>query len=170
MNYKAIDAGRHRLSRRSTCPPTGPTPWTSPIPRELEGKPELVKMVKEILEPVGKMDGDSLPVSAFVRARGRPVRAGRFRLREARRGRVRSHLGRRQVHPVQPVRLCLPPRHHPSLRSDRRGGQERSRRPPRSWTSRPARARASISSPWPSVPSGLHGLRRLRRRLPREAL
>ena len=33
--------------------------------KQLEGKPELVKMVKEILEPVGKMDGDSLPVSAF---------------------------------------------------------------------------------------------------------
>ena len=33
---------------------------------DLEGKPELVKMVKEILLPVGKMDGDSLPVSAFV--------------------------------------------------------------------------------------------------------
>ena len=66
MNYKAIDAGRHRLSRRSTCPPTGPTPWTSRSTSSSKGKPELVKMVKEILEPVGKMDGDSLPVSAFV--------------------------------------------------------------------------------------------------------
>ena len=36
-----------------------------PDTRELKGNPELVKMVKEILEPVGKMDGDSLPVSAF---------------------------------------------------------------------------------------------------------
>ena len=32
----------------------------------MKDKPELVKMVKDILEPVGKMDGDSLPVSAFV--------------------------------------------------------------------------------------------------------
>ena len=31
-----------------------------------EGKPELVKMVKDILLPIGKMDGDSLPVSTFV--------------------------------------------------------------------------------------------------------
>ena len=32
----------------------------------LEGKPELVKQVKNILFPVDKMDGDSLPVSTFV--------------------------------------------------------------------------------------------------------
>ena len=46
-----------------------PAEWADavdePDTRELKGKPELVKMVKEILEPVGKMDGDSLPVSAF---------------------------------------------------------------------------------------------------------
>ena len=34
---------------------------------ELAGNPATVKMVKEILFPVDKMDGDSLPVSAFVR-------------------------------------------------------------------------------------------------------
>lgn len=28
--------------------------------------PATVKMVKDIMEPVNKMDGDSLPVSAFV--------------------------------------------------------------------------------------------------------
>ena len=32
--------------------------------------------------------------------------------------RLRSHLGRYQVHPVQQLRLCLPPCYHPSLRSD----------------------------------------------------
>ena len=33
---------------------------------ELTGRPATVKMVKEIMQPVGKMDGDSLPVSRFV--------------------------------------------------------------------------------------------------------
>ena len=33
---------------------------------QLAGNPATVKMVKEIMEPVSKMDGDSLPVSAFV--------------------------------------------------------------------------------------------------------
>ena len=32
----------------------------------IEGPAKLVTMVKDIMEPVGKMDGDSLPVSAFV--------------------------------------------------------------------------------------------------------
>ena len=32
----------------------------------MEGNAATVKMVKEIMEPVGRMDGDSLPVSAFA--------------------------------------------------------------------------------------------------------
>ena len=32
----------------------------------LKGKPELVKQVKDILDPIDRMDGDSLPVSAFM--------------------------------------------------------------------------------------------------------
>ena len=47
-----------------------PAEWANAVDEKpdhaLEGKGELVKMVKDILEPVGKMDGDSLPVSVFV--------------------------------------------------------------------------------------------------------
>ena len=39
-----------------------------------------MKMVKEIMEPMGRMDGDSLPVSAFRGHYGRHLRAGRLRL------------------------------------------------------------------------------------------
>ena len=64
MNYKAIDLGATAYKKIDV-----PAEWADavdePDTRELKGKPELVKMVKEILEPVGKMDGDSLPVSAF---------------------------------------------------------------------------------------------------------
>ena len=64
MNYKAIDLGATAYQKIDV-----PAEWADavdePDTRELKGKPELVKMVKEILEPVGKMDGDSLPVSAF---------------------------------------------------------------------------------------------------------
>ena len=65
MNYKAIDLGATAYKKIDV-----PAEWADavdePDTRELKGKPELVKMVKEILEPVGKMDGDSLPVSAFT--------------------------------------------------------------------------------------------------------
>ena len=65
MNYKAIDLGATAYQKIDV-----PAEWADavdePDTRELKGKPELVKMVKEILEPVGKMDGDSLPVSAFT--------------------------------------------------------------------------------------------------------
>ena len=65
MNYKAIDLGATAYKKIDV-----PADWANAVdtrePKQLKGKPELVKMVKDILEPVGKMDGDSLPVSAFV--------------------------------------------------------------------------------------------------------
>ena len=65
MNYKAIDLGATAYKKIDV-----PAEWANAVddkePKQLHGKPELVKMVKDILEPVGKMDGDSLPVSAFV--------------------------------------------------------------------------------------------------------
>ena len=65
MNYKAIDLGATAYKKIDV-----PAEWANAVdtkePKQLKGKPELVKMVKEILEPVGKMDGDSLPVSAFA--------------------------------------------------------------------------------------------------------
>ena len=65
MNYKAIDLGATAYKKIDV-----PADWANAVDtkpaKELKGKPELVKMVKDILEPVGKMDGDSLPVSAFV--------------------------------------------------------------------------------------------------------
>ena len=64
MNYKAIDAGVDAVHKVDV-----PASWANPAPdapaKELEGRPEVVKMVKELLEPISIMDGDSLPVSAF---------------------------------------------------------------------------------------------------------
>ena len=65
MNYKAIDAGKDALHKVEI-----PASWADAKDAVdetvLEGNPATVKMVKEIMEPVSKMDGDSLPVSAFV--------------------------------------------------------------------------------------------------------
>ena len=65
MNHRAIDAGATAFKQVEV-----PAAWANatddaPEP-ELAGRPELVKMVREIMEPVGRMDGDRLPVSAFV--------------------------------------------------------------------------------------------------------
>ena len=65
MNYKAIDAGFDAFVKIDV-----PASWADAKDaegdHELAGNPATVKMVKEILFPVDKMDGDSLPVSAFV--------------------------------------------------------------------------------------------------------
>ncbi len=63
-NWNAIDAGATAYEKVEV-----PAAWANAeaadVETALEGKPELVKMVKNILMPVGKMDGYSLPVSAF---------------------------------------------------------------------------------------------------------
>ena len=65
MNHEAIDAGATAFVKIDV-----PADWASAADEKaahnLEGKAELVTMVKDILEPVGRMDGDSLPVSVFV--------------------------------------------------------------------------------------------------------
>ena len=65
MNHKAIDVGATAYVKVDV-----PADWANAedvvTEHNLEGKPELVKQVKNILFPVDKMDGDSLPVSTFV--------------------------------------------------------------------------------------------------------
>ena len=65
MNHKAIDAGAIAFVKIDVPADWADAAGDAAAP-ELEGKPELVKQVREIMEPVGRMDGDSLPVSAFV--------------------------------------------------------------------------------------------------------
>ncbi len=64
-NWKAIDAGATAYVKVDV-----PAAWADAAddtqPLKLEGYPATVKMVENILMPVGRMDGDSLPVSAFV--------------------------------------------------------------------------------------------------------
>ena len=65
MNYKAIDAGVDALHEVAV-----PAAWANAADNAaaeaVEGKrPELVSFVKDIVLPVNKMQGDSLPVSAF---------------------------------------------------------------------------------------------------------
>ena len=65
MNYKAIDLGATAYVKIDV-----PADWANAVDdapaKELTGRPATIKMVRDILTPVGKMDGDSLPVSAFV--------------------------------------------------------------------------------------------------------
>ena len=65
MNYKAIDAGVDAV-HKVEVPASWSNPAADPAPKKLTGRPETVKMVKEMMEPIGIMDGDSLPVSTFV--------------------------------------------------------------------------------------------------------
>ena len=65
MNHKAIDAGATAFVKIDV-----PADWANatdtPVAATENGSAKLVKMVDEIMKPVSKMDGDSLPVSAFL--------------------------------------------------------------------------------------------------------
>jgi pyruvate-ferredoxin/flavodoxin oxidoreductase len=65
MNHKAIDAGADAIVKIDV-----PAEWANPeadaAKAPLEGPEALVTQVKNILNPVDTMDGDSLPVSAFL--------------------------------------------------------------------------------------------------------
>ena len=65
MNHTAIDLGATAYTKIDV-----PADWANAVDADeavsYEGKPELVEQVKNILDPVDKMDGDSLPVSAFM--------------------------------------------------------------------------------------------------------
>ena len=63
-NWNAIDAGATAFVKVDV-PASWATAENNHAEAALEGRPETVKVVKEILTPVGKMDGYSLPVSAF---------------------------------------------------------------------------------------------------------
>ncbi len=65
MNYKAIDAGVDAV-HKVEIPDSWKNPAADAPAKDKTGRPEVVKMVNELLEPISKMDGDSLPVSAFA--------------------------------------------------------------------------------------------------------
>ena len=65
MNHKAIDAGATAFVQVDV-PEAWKTAEDAPKASGIEGRPETVSLVENIMFPVGRMDGDSLPVSAFV--------------------------------------------------------------------------------------------------------
>ena len=65
MNHKAIDAGADALVKIDV-PAEWANPAADPEKAPLEGRAALVTQVKNILLPIDNMDGDSLPVSAFM--------------------------------------------------------------------------------------------------------
>ena len=64
MNHKAIDAGANAFVKIDV-----PASWADAADNTekpvLKGREKTVELVQNLMEPIGRMDGDSLPVSAF---------------------------------------------------------------------------------------------------------
>ena len=64
-NWKAIDAGATAY-RKFEVPADWADAADEKVELTLEGREAIVKQVRELMEPINRMDGDSLPVSKFV--------------------------------------------------------------------------------------------------------
>ena len=61
MNYQAVECGYQRLVKVHV-----PESWASLSPEEKETDANLPEFVKNLMNPINSLKGDSLPVSAFV--------------------------------------------------------------------------------------------------------
>ena len=111
------------------------------------------------------MNGDSLPVSAFVDYADGTFQQGAAAYEKRGVSVTVPEWTAETCVAVQPVRLRLPARRHPSLHSQRRGSRRALPKAPR-WSI--ARCpRASTSSPWPSARSDCTGCGVCVERLPK---
>ena len=82
--------------------------------------PSWSDFVNNVLDPVNAMQGDDLPVSTFVELRPTaPVPQGTAAYEKRGIAVDVPEWDAGQLHPVQPVLLCVPPCGHPSHRYDR---------------------------------------------------
>ncbi|MDE6108610.1 MAG: pyruvate:ferredoxin (flavodoxin) oxidoreductase, partial [Oscillospiraceae bacterium] len=65
LNWKAIDAGATAF-KKFNVPASWATAQDAPKVSTHTGRPATVAMVENVMEPIARMDGDSLPVSAFM--------------------------------------------------------------------------------------------------------
>ncbi len=65
LNWKAIDIGATAF-KKFNVPESWATAQDAPKTESLKGRPATVEMVEKVMQPIGRMDGDSLPVSAFM--------------------------------------------------------------------------------------------------------
>jgi len=65
MNHKAIETGTAAY-HEVKVPDSWKDARDETAESELEGRPELVKMVRELTEPINRMEGDRIPVSKFM--------------------------------------------------------------------------------------------------------
>ena len=65
-NHKAIDAGATAFRKFEVPADWATAEDAAPVELSEETKSAIAQQVKNLLEPIDRMDGDSLPVSAFV--------------------------------------------------------------------------------------------------------
>jgi len=63
MNYQAIDAGVEGIVKIKF-----PVDWSTDVDSKLEHNEDYPEFVREIVKPMNRLEGDSLPVSTFINA------------------------------------------------------------------------------------------------------
>ena len=120
MNYAAVDAGGNAVEKIEV-----PAEWASIVEKPAGHGVDMSRpeFVRNVVDPINALKGDQLPVSAFNGREGRYVGQRHGCLGEARYRDERSRVADRQLYPVQPVCLRLPPCSDPSVPGNRRRGR-----------------------------------------------
>ncbi len=117
MNWKAIDAGLDAV-HKVEVPASWSNPAADPAPKALKGPDALVKQIRDIMEPIARMDGD-----ACLYPPSRATCDGQWEqgasAYEKRGIAVMVPSGMLRSAPVQPVCIRLLSRYHPSVLPDR---------------------------------------------------
>lgn len=119
MNNAAIDMGVNAVVKVDV-----PAAWADAADTEAAAKSGN-DFIDNILVPMNRMEGDKLPVSAFKDHEDGTFPSGTAAYENAALPSTFRN-GRWKMHPVQPVRVCMPARCYPPCSDDRRRSCERS--------------------------------------------
>ena len=167
MNHKAIDVGATAFKKIDV-----PADWANAQdePKDCRHRGHArswSRWSRTLMMPVGRMDGDSLPVSAFMDHADGQFELGASAYEKRGLSVNVAAVEPREVHPMQPVLVRLPACHHPSVRNDARKRPPQRPRARSCWTARAAKAKGkNLTVHAGRFAAGLHGLRRVRGHVP----
>ncbi len=121
-NHKAIDAGATAFRKFEVPADWATAEDAAPVELSEETKSAIAQQVKNLLEPINRMDGDSLPVSAFVDCADGQFELGASAYEKRGVAVVVPHWDETKCIQCNQCAYVCPACHHPSVCDDRGGG------------------------------------------------
>ena len=92
-----------------------PAEWKNIVETKKEGRGDAPEFVKNIADPMNRLEGDNLPVSAFSGMQDGTFPQGTTAYEKRGIAVQRAGMAAGKLHPVQPVRVCMSSRGHTAV-------------------------------------------------------